>query len=317
MRPANAHVSKIKPMALIVSALLFHPGQAAGETSNWYLLENSHFRALSDAPKEQSVALLTDLENYREAVIQVVNIRVPAGAPKTPIILFRDRRRFNEYVPRGVAGVVMAGRKIGVVVMPANVKVLSEGYVIRHEYVHILSLNMPLRYPRWYDEGIAEVLSLAMVEPAKSLMTFGLGSGRQRNIARGIAGFNERLFDGQSRVNIRTDQYWYFWLVSHYLMLGRPDLRPNLERYLVARDNGEVHTVAFKRAFGKSLTQMWEDDIVPYTKTFPTFQSKIDFSGVDLDFKTRPAPPEVVGAAFIRLREYRGPKYDWREDWGE
>lgn len=317
MKTDRAHASKIGQTAIIILALLFNPDRAAGETIDWYLLENSHFRVLTDAPKDQSVALLTDLENYREAVVRVVNVRVPAGAAKTPIILFRDRRRFNEYVPRGVAGFVMTGRRVGVIVMPSNIKVLSEGYVIRHEYVHILATYMPLRYPGWYNEGIAEVLSLANAEPDKGLMTFGLGSSRARNIPRALVGFNERLFDGQGRVAIRTDPYWYFWIVTHYLMLGRPDLRPNLERYLVTMDNGEAHAVAFNRAFGKSLTEMWNGEIVPYTKAFPTFQSKIDFSGVDLDFKTRPAPPEAVGAAFTRLREYRGPKYDWREDWNK
>ncbi len=315
MKTNRTHASKIGQTTIIILALLFNPGWASGETSDWYLLENSHFRVLTDAPKAQSVALLTDLENYREAVVRVVNVRVPAGASRTPVILFRDRRRFDEYVPRGVVGFVMPGRRVGVIVMPANVGVLSEGYVIRHEYVHILATYMPLRYPNWYNEGIAEVLSLANAEPDKGLVTFGLANSRARNIPRALAGFNERLFDSRDRGSIRTDPYWYFWIVTHYLMLGRPDLRPNLERYLVALDNGEVHAVAFDRAFGKSLTEMWKDDIIPYTKTFPSFQAKIDFSRVDLDFKTRPAPPEVVGAAFARLREYRGSKYAKPRDW--
>lgn len=305
MRGAKARSGKTAPMVLIVVAFFFYLGRAAGETSDWYLIENSHFRALSDAPKDQSLALLTDLENYREAVIHVVNVRVPAIAPKTSVILFNDKRRFIDYAGFGVLGYVIPDRRFGIIVMPADMRLLTDVAVIRHEYVHILALSMPLRYPRWYNEGIAEVLSLAKVEPEKGLMTFGLGSGRQRHIAKGLAGFKERLFEGNSRVATSTDPYWYYWLVTHYLMLGRPELRPDLERYLIARDIGEAHSVAFERAFGKSLTQMWQSEIVPYTKAFPTFQVKIDFSGADMDFKTRPAPPEVVGAAFTTLQEYR------------
>jgi hypothetical protein len=291
-------------IALLILSWLF--GQRVwASAGDWYLLENRHFRMLSNAPADRTRTLLADLELYREAVTRIVNVRVRDGAPPTPIIVFKDRRGFEKYAGFGVAGYVVNKRRHGVIVMPSDIQFLSEAHVVRHEYVHILALYMPLRYPRWYNEGIAEVLSLAVVEPEEGIMTFGLANARQRHVARGLDAFDERLFDGTSRVRIRTDPYWYFWLVTHYLMLGRPDLTPNLERYLVARGIGESHASAFERAFGKSLTKMWEADIVPYTKAFPTFRVKIDFSAADLDFKTRPAPPEAVGAAFNMLQENR------------
>ncbi len=71
--------------------LLIVPACYAAER-DWFKYENAYFEAYSDAREKKVRELLDDLENFRAAVLQVGNFKVPDGAPKTEVMIFLSKR---------------------------------------------------------------------------------------------------------------------------------------------------------------------------------------------------------------------------------
>ena len=62
-----------------------------------YQYENPYFIANSSATKKDTLAVLTNLEMFRAAVMQVANLQVPNSAAKTQILIFRSKEKFATF----------------------------------------------------------------------------------------------------------------------------------------------------------------------------------------------------------------------------
>ncbi|MBK6740036.1 MAG: hypothetical protein IPG64_20440 [Haliea sp.] len=119
--------------------------------------ENSHFVAYSDAAESKVMALMDNLERFRGAVLQVSNIKIPQSAPKTLVVITRDRSTFSGATPhRNTAGFAISDGTQTLIVLPAFGSTSWTHSVIRHEYGHALLRFMEFSYPTWYEEGFAE-----------------------------------------------------------------------------------------------------------------------------------------------------------------
>jgi hypothetical protein len=130
----------------------------------WVRIDLPHLRILSMRDSQRTVELARELALFREVVLEVTNIRGEGRRPTHLLVL--DAETYRRLAPFGSAGVFYAGARfdsMAISEIPAHQRAnqeFSEEHVLRHEYAHFLVANeQTARYPVWFEEGWAELLS--------------------------------------------------------------------------------------------------------------------------------------------------------------
>src|SRR5688500_6582783 len=92
---------------LVLAALLLTPGAAAAD---WLSLRSDHFMVIGNASGGQLRDVALRLEQFREVVGQLnpAGLR-EEGAPTVVVLVFRDARSYEPFMPRGSGRVVRVG----------------------------------------------------------------------------------------------------------------------------------------------------------------------------------------------------------------
>jgi hypothetical protein len=281
---------------------------AQSREQTWILLTNSHFEILSDGKQDHAVKAARELERFRAGYLSLMGPSGHANDPPTRVIMFSSVREQAKYFPnRNLAAFVIRWEATSILTMAVDYRTLSEEYVARHEYVHALSHRTPGRRPRWFEEGIAEVLGISRIDLVKNEFQFGLPNDRMRARRRqDYPRLNERLLeDFPGKVWMRGDPYWYYWLLTHYLTLGSEWRNAQFRNYLDLYDNGVAHDVAFRQAFGVSPRELWDQEIIPYMGSVPSFTVKLRVEEIDDQFTIVPAPKSMLEETLNALRANR------------
>ena len=156
--PRRFHSRVIRPLVLVLPAMATQSGVC--KEPSWHQYESTNFIANSSASEKKTLAMLENLEMFRAAVLQVANLRVPEFAPKTEVLIFRTKKEFAALEPgKNVAGYALYHDGRFLIVMRASGRKAWATQLIRHEYSHILLGYKEFPYPRWYNEGFAELMS--------------------------------------------------------------------------------------------------------------------------------------------------------------
>ncbi len=273
--------------------------------ANWYRIENSHFDVLSDAKPRKVLKILDELERFRVATEQFVNIDIPEDAPRTRVTILRSRRAFYELVgSQFVAGVMFDTPDGPMFVMSSSKPKYRYAWdpleVMRHEYVHIISSYDDVRYPRWYNEGFAELLATAEIHDDYMLV----GTYDKANA---LSLYSWTVDDEMFEDGYRYEpHYGWYWLFTHYLAFGS-DRQDELVEYLNLYAAGTPPLEAFYSAFGLSPSEMWKQEVHQY-REIPVYRVPIDLSKANLDFVVSDADPDQVNKRmrFLEARFSRG-----------
>ena len=144
MRLRSAVLRTPVPLLIcVVTALQTADGIAADAT--WLRYENPHFIAYSNAPEKKVAPLLSDLETFRAAFLQIGNIAVPPDAPKTTVLITASKKEFQKLSTSKLAvGFAANDGKRTLIVMSTHGDKNDTRTTIRHEYGHAL-----LRYKKF------------------------------------------------------------------------------------------------------------------------------------------------------------------------
>jgi len=130
--------SSIPILAMAAICWLVPAGVVAKERP-WFKYENAYFEAYSDASERKVRRLLKELENFRAAVIQTLNIQAPDNYVKTQVIIIDSRSDFKEIASAAhVAAYMQRIGGIPHIVMPDSDLNMDAEALIRHEYAHVL-----------------------------------------------------------------------------------------------------------------------------------------------------------------------------------
>ena len=284
-------------LAIVISVLPF----AEAREKPWLRISNAHFVALTDAKEEKALKIIEELERFRVAVRQFVDISVPENAPPFRAVIFRSRNRFHKLVgAQTVAGLVMKTEDGPIIVMHANKEKWLRGFapsqVMRHEYVHVLASYHHAKYPCWYEEGFAEVLATA--EIGDDFMLVGTQpEGRKRGL---LAKQTTNIM--MERCHGMYGDYGKYWLFVHYLTFSG-NRHAELLRYLNLYDSGTPSLEAFKESFGTTPKEMWKDEVWHY-REIPVFRVPIEMSNLDLPFTVADADPKEIQEQLRVLEEW-------------
>src|SRR5688500_10346494 len=122
---------------LVLAAILLTPGAAAGD---WLSLRSDHFLVIGNASGSQLRDVALRLEQFREVVGQLnpAGLR-EEGAPPLVVLVFRDARTYEPFMPRNngqvvrVGGFFQSGQDVNYITL--NVQAGQGAFhVVFHEY---------------------------------------------------------------------------------------------------------------------------------------------------------------------------------------
>ena len=283
----------------------------SAEENNWSHYENDFFVAYSNASQDNVAEILGSLEQFRAAAFQIPSFVVPAGRPKTLVILPATHDEFQKFAHYDtVAGfsTMLAGRPS--IVMPANNPDIDLRVVIGHEFAHTLLFNDFFKHPSWYAEGFAEIASSIDVDFDNRTFTIGARKDLRKKASKPEIGWNNLIddsFDAHAVGNMdRTaSAYAQDWLLVHFLMFNESaDYFSELNRYIASLNNGISSIDAFQDAFGRTAEDFWENDLQDYLQEIENREFSYDPSREDLDFTVTSAIDNELQPILKFLKDY-------------
>ncbi len=126
----------------------------------WHEVQSEHFTVITNEAAPDAIELAQKLERFRAIVLHVSGATIGPESVPTKIFLFSDWASFFEYTggPH-VLGFTWPTLRANYIVIGPGVYHTSQERVIYHEYVHYLLRKHRAKFPGWYDEGLAEMLS--------------------------------------------------------------------------------------------------------------------------------------------------------------
>lgn len=306
MRLRPAVVRGFTQLLIFVVAVL-QTGDGSAADAAWLRYENPHFIAYSNAPEKKAAALLSELETFRAAFLQIGNIPIPPDAPKTAVLIPATKKEFHKLVSgRQVAGFADRDGKRTLIVIPAQGDMGWAMTVTRHEYGHALLRYKRYDYPAWYEEGFAELVSSTKLVNKGKSFAFGMPPNRAKYNGPPLFDWDTLVsdeFDPHTLTDVRigSSAYAQAWLLAHYTTLGN-ELKNAalLQKYFEALENGEAMASAFKSAFGMSAAELWTRELKDYTQHIPAYTIPWRPGALQLQFSTAP----VSGSELTTLLRY-------------
>lgn len=227
--------------------------------ANWIVVESPRFEIFSTMPKERTLELARDLEQFHALVLTLTGATEIESPIPTRIFAFAKSSDYRRFAPRRSAGSFHSGVRWNTILLTGYGKRLNAQDILLHEYVHFVVRQGTIRQlPVWWDEGYAEVLSTARKQMGY-VEIGGVPKERAPWIVHGDWLDMRRVisatgYDDFSEVELGMF-YAQAWALVHYLLLDRDDpgsIVRELPEYLDAVELGFSPVAAFEKAFGES-----------------------------------------------------------------
>ncbi len=305
----SAAVNRPAVLVLIglISVLVSLPVRAGDEP--WVRYENQHFVGFSNAPEKKVLGLLEELETFRGAFLQVSTIVIPADAPKTQILIPASKKEFLALTGNKIfAGFAYHDGKRTLILMSAEGGRSETQALIRHEYAHALLRYRKFDYPRWYEEGFAELMSSTDLVNKGQSFTLGKPPDRAKQNGRPLYDWDQLVSDEfnphtMTNRNVVSSAYAQAWLLAHYATLGNGQKNaPLLQNYFGRLQDGEAQGMAFQESFGVSASQLWDTQLKAYASKIPVYTLPYKPGVVDLAFAASPGAGAELDGIFKYLK---------------
>ena len=233
----------------------------------WIEVETANFRFFSNAGTGATKRVAEDLEELRAALAQLTDFELQSPVP-TLIFVFKNDRSFTPFktLYNNQAG-VMSGYFFGR--EDANYIAINAGSrdasgIVFHEYVHYVLANNFWWLPVWLSEGLAEFYQTFEVVDDTVYLGLPINSHLATLHDSTLVSLTELLaVDHESPLynekNRKSDFYAQSWALTHYLVLGDPERRQQLGRYIASIERGMPPETAFADAFGSDFERIERD----------------------------------------------------------
>ncbi|MEZ4331938.1 MAG: tetratricopeptide repeat protein [Myxococcota bacterium] len=226
----------------------------------WTVLERERYQLHSTMSAAETTTLAVELERFDALVRLLTSASSAKSAVPMQIFVFANGRQYAHFGPKHTAGVFIPGVRSNLMLIANGSRQLGASEVLLHEYVHhVLRDGSSRVYPRWYDEGMAELLSTTRIDGeqleiggAPASRVPALHFGRWLPLERVVA-----VRDYAELDEYETDMFYaQAWLLTHYLSFDRPDAIARIGRetldYFARLASGADPVAAFEAAFGES-----------------------------------------------------------------
>lgn len=267
------------PLSLLLGVLLLAGPAAALDVPPlrraWVAVETPHFLVNSDARPGKAREVAVDLERMVAAMAQVVPLAARSYLP-TQVYLFASDAEFEDYCAAaagrscsGLAGLFLPGQ-YGDYLLVSGDRSEEARAVACHELTHALVRDGLSYVPVWLNEGLADFWGSFSVV-GKDVRIGRPDEGHLALLRRQgllpLATVLDVTYDSpEYNVPARRPAFYaQAWLLTHYLLLGKPDGRAMLGRYLALLQTGEGREAACRAAFGESSEDL-NKELYGYTQ---------------------------------------------------
>lgn len=255
-------------LCLVCAALAAVP--AASAESAWRMLKTPRYTVISQLGDKPTRAWAAEFDQFIDSTSAVLKIN-PALLPPLTVVLFARSKDFDPYKPprpdgttaKNIGGYFYRTDGWGVIGLAEHGDD-DDGTrrTIFHEAVHWLFSADRSPQPRWFSEGIAELLSTFRMRIEK--VEFGHPISDHSLLLRqyGLLPMKEFLAQDSSLFD-RDDHtgryYAQSWALVHYLLVsGHPERREMLLRYIAAYRTKSADE-SFKAGFGGDYAALEKD----------------------------------------------------------
>lgn len=276
-------------LATLFATLLLVVAAPAQSAAEWRTLRTEHFHLIGDVSDRQLRDVALRFEQFRDVVtgLNRAATKEDAGS-RVPIIVFRDRRSFEPFMPRAGGHIVEAAGMFVEGPDSVYIAVRLDGGAASyraafHEYTHLLLRQAFPDAPLWLDEGLADYYSTLRITGDRSAL-IGLPLPTHITLLRESSMPLMEMFAAthQSAVYTGTDRVLFYaqaWAMVHHAYHSRPSLEAEmiaLARRLAAGGNAEESVRAF---YGVSSAEL-ERLITGYVRNGR-------FSGLTVEFEEK------------------------------
>ena len=267
-------------------------------------VKSENFILVGDISKSSATGLIEDLEEYRSAIFQI--FRATPGPEKIPVRIYTLKSSDEIEKVTGMAksaGVYTVTNDGPVFVLSSKSGFRKDNRAAKiayHEYTHHLMARFTSqKYPRWYNEGIAEYL--ATFKARKKKFQIGVPDTDHQHILDSTSWFpmdtligsvNRYPFlngGGSAMQRGRAMFYAQSWLAVHYLQ-STPGMGKKFGQYVKLMKTGEKSVDAFETAFdmtpdqfGKVLKGYYKANRYNYATVELTNQTEVEMTVTELD----------------------------------
>jgi hypothetical protein len=167
---------------VLCAAILSIGVEATGACRPWVEARTQHIRAISDRPQEELLTIVDTLTRFENFVTRITSSGKFEPSRPTLVVML-SRTEWDKYLPFSsrIGGLFRTGITENLIILPEP-RLKPRRYTfpppppslkrdepnpyetILHEYVHFVMLDGAIDYPRWYSEGMAEVLAAVHFE---------------------------------------------------------------------------------------------------------------------------------------------------------
>lgn len=255
-RPSPGRSTLLLLCCLWIACTTPLPDVSDVDLEGWLLLRSPHFELLGDLSREQMERFAGDLAIFVAVVEKLAN--TSASDARVPVrIHLLGGRAADLLIPYGIGG-YMSPRLDGYYGAVRVVGHTPAGReTLLHEYAHfLLRKGRALRYPTWYDEGFAEVVSTTRTR--SGLVTVGTPAmGRLRDLPAREDLDLRTIFAPRRRSEILDAAAFYAtsWAATHYLVTT-PGGRKAMQRFVQLQVRGLGWQEAYASAFPVRIEEL-------------------------------------------------------------
>jgi hypothetical protein len=257
MKIKTSHLSTLLVlMGLAGSLLVLATGAAAQATlpqpgSTWIEVTTRHFVVVSEGTEGATRELATDLERMVQALGQV--IAQPGGTPeKTRVVLFSSARAFEDTCTPAL-GRSCAGLGAALQQGASGNTLLLDGSgadgmrtAAYRALTHILVRRGSPSAPLWLDTGLVELFGSLSIHGTD--VKIGRPNPGHLALVQAPGALDVPTLLGADRSS--PGLVAGSWLLTHYLVVGKPDRSGQISRYLAEVGSGRSPVEACATAFG-------------------------------------------------------------------
>lgn len=256
----------MRPVTVLATLLVLAvPVQA---TAEWRSLRTEHFQLIGDVSARELREVALRFEQFRDIVrrLNLAETRQDSSSA-LPIMVFRDKRSFEPFMPRANGRIVEAAGMF--VEGPDSVYIairLDGGDAsyrsVFHEYTHLLLRRVFPDAPLWLHEGLAEYYStLRITDDRSALIGYPVAAHirllQQRSMPlTQMFAATDRSPEYTGETAARLLLYAQAWAMVHHAFQSKPQLGSQmieLAKKLVAGGNAEE---SVRSLYGMSLADL-------------------------------------------------------------
>ncbi|MFT3782445.1 MAG: hypothetical protein QM790_10565 [Nibricoccus sp.] len=302
----------LKALGLLFAAWML--SVSAFAAPQWHFLETPRFTVVSQISERETRNWANKFNQFIDEMGGIVRFD-EKYLPKLTIVIFGRNKDFAPYRPLGkdgkaqdwVAGVFSRQDCWGVIGLAEDAEDEAMRRLVYHECVHWLVSAYDRVFPKWFDEGLAELFSTLEVE--KGQIVIGKPIESHVVLLRGesplpiqkllLVSSSDPLFNETDRTGIFYAESWAF---VHYLMCGdKKGKRGTIGDFLNAFYSNASVEEAFRSVFGMDYGEM-DKALREYLRQGRYFMAKRplpDTKPITAPFQL--APPAFVEVALARL----------------